>query len=85
MVFNHILSPLQLMQTVSFAPVSALSYLSFKVYHAGFGTDVDLMEDMVLQDKAQLTVVQDASQYRWAKMLSKTTTGPFTHIPKAHM
>ncbi|KAM7286355.1 uncharacterized protein ISCGN_030177 [Ixodes scapularis] len=34
------------------------------VYHAGFETDVDLTEDMILEDKALLKGVQDEQQFR---------------------
>ncbi|CAN7999372.1 unnamed protein product [Ixodes hexagonus] len=46
------------------------------VYHAGFGTDVDLTEDMVLQDKAQLKVARDESQYRVMDVIIQEAPGP---------
>ncbi|KAG0444249.1 hypothetical protein HPB47_014004, partial [Ixodes persulcatus] len=44
--------------TTRWPPATAL------VYHARFETDVDLTEDMILEDKALLKVVQDEQQFR---------------------
>lgn len=42
------------------------------MYHAGFETDVDLTEDMVLDDKARVKIMQHEQQFRWVKMRAKT-------------
>lgn len=46
-------------------PITIFNFFpSRKVYHAGFETDVDLTDDMILEDKALLKVVQDEQQFR---------------------
>ncbi|XP_029847006.3 uncharacterized protein LOC8050653 [Ixodes scapularis] len=45
------------------------------VYHAGFETDVDLTDDMILEDKALLKVVQDEQQFRIMDVIMQDDPG----------